>query len=112
MDASTFLLTVLGFYALYYAGLFAYDRFRLGSQGGSTSSSQQVYHLDKGNGSHTSSHSVQVQRHGEQGGFSKTSLLSATEDDDSDLGIEYISDDGIEAIDEKLDSHFRTVISI
>ena len=109
MDASTFLLTVLGIYALYYAALFAYDRFRLGTQGGSTSSSQQVYHLAKGNGTHTSSHSVQVQRHGEQGDFSKNSLASATEDDDSDLGIEYVSDDGIEAIDEKLDSHFRTV---
>ena len=112
MDTSTFLLTVLDIYAIYYAALFAFDRFRLGTQGGSTSSSQQVYHLDKGNGSHTSPHSVQVQRHGDQSGFTETAQMSSKEDDDSDLGIEYVSDDGIEAIDEKLDSHFRTVKNI
>ena len=109
MDASTFLLTVLGIYALYYAVLFAYDRFSLRAQGGSASSSLRVYQLDKGNGNHTSAHSVQVQRHGDQAGFTETAQMSSKEDDDSDLGIEYVSDDGMEAIDEKLDSHFRTV---
>jgi hypothetical protein len=107
MELSTFILSVLGTYTLYYAALFAYDRMRLRTRGASQPSSHHVYRLE-GTGQPVMHGSAgNGQREGD--GFPRLETASSREDEDSDLGIEYISDDGIEVVDERLEEHFRTV---
>jgi hypothetical protein len=109
MELSTFLLSVLGTYTLYYAVLFAYDRLRLRTQGASQPSPHHVYRLE-GAGQPTMHDSVGIGRREEDGDrFPRPEAVSSREDEDSDLGIEYISDDGIEVVDDRLEEHFRTV---
>jgi hypothetical protein len=111
MELSTFLLSVLGIYTLYYAALFAYDRMRLRTQGASQPSSHHVYRLE-GAGQpamHGSSGIGRREGDNDGDGFTGPDAGTSREDEDSDLGIEYISDDGIEVVDERLEEHFRTV---
>ncbi len=109
MELSTFIFSVLGTYTLYYAALFAFDRMRLSTRGASQSASHHVYRLE-GAGHPTMHGSAGKGRREEDGdGFPGPEAVSAKEDEDSDLGIEYISDDGIEVVDERLEEHFRTV---
>jgi hypothetical protein len=109
MELSTFLLSVLGTYTLYYAALFAYDRMRLRTQGALQSPSHHVYRLEGAGQTAMHGSSGKERREENWEGLPGPEAVSSIEDDDSDLGIEYISDDGIEVVDERLEEHFRTV---
>jgi hypothetical protein len=109
MELSTFLLSVLGTYTLYYAALFAYDRLRLRTQGSSQSPSHHIYRLEGAGQPAMHGSAGKGRRKGDGDGFPGPETGSSRDDEDSDLGIEYISDDGIEVVDERLEEHFRTV---
>ena len=109
MEHSTFILSVLGIYTLYYAALFAYDRMRLRTQGASQPSSHHVYRLKGAAQPVMHGPAGKGRREEDRDGFPGPEAVSSSEDVDSDLGIEYISDDGIEVVDERLEEHFRTV---
>ncbi len=109
MEPSTFILSVLGSYTLYYAALFAYDRMRLRTKGASHPSSHHVYRLEGTWQPVMHGSAGKGRREGDGDGLPGPEAVSSREDEDSDLGIEYISDDGIEVVDERLEEHFRTV---
>jgi len=109
MELSTFLLSVLGTYTLYYAALFAYDRMRLRTQVASQPSSHHVYRLEGTGQPSMHGFAGKGRREGDGDRFPGPETVSSKEDEDSDLGIEYISDDGIEVVDKRLEEHFRTV---
>jgi hypothetical protein len=109
MELSTFILSVLGTYTLYYAALFAYDRMRLRTQRASQPSSHHVYRLEGAGQPAMHGSAGKGRREEDRDGFPGPEAESSREDEDSDLGIEYISDDGIEVVDERLEEHFRTV---
>ena len=98
MTPLTFTLTVLGFYAAYYGVLFLTDHL---TRRRSTSSSDTLYTLAPGTDPPPSSAGAKDRL------MPETYLPAPIRqdippDEDSDLGIEYLSDDGIEATDENL----------
>ncbi len=109
MEHSTFILSVLGIYTLYYAALFTYDRMRLRTKGASQPSPHYVFRLEGAGQPAMHGSAGKGRREEDRDGFPGPEAESSREDEDSDLGIEYISDDGIEVVDERLEEHFRTV---
>ena len=109
MDASTFLPTVLVLYLLYYAALLSYDRIRTRTSGHSSSASQQEYRLDARNDFSQAPHTIATPEDAvfPDSYFREVSPLSSTEQEDTDLGIDPISDDGIEVTGEYLHQYFK-----
>ena len=109
MDASTFLPTVLVLYLLYYAALLSYDRIRTRSSGHSSSASHQEYRLDARNEFSQAPHTIATPEDAAypDSYFREISALSSTDQEDTDLGIDPISDDGIEVTGENLHQFFK-----
>ncbi len=109
MDASTFLPTVLVLYFLYYAALLSYDRIRTRTSGHSSSASQQEYRLDDRNDFSLAPHTIATLEDATypDSYFREVSPLSSTEQEDTDLGIDPISDDGIEVTEGNLFQYFK-----
>jgi hypothetical protein len=109
MDASTFLPTVLVLYFLYYAALLSYDRIRFRTSGHSSSASHREYRLDAVNDLSQDPHTNATSEDAAYPDcyFREVSPLSSTEHEYTDLGIDPISDDGIEVTDENLHTYFK-----
>ncbi len=104
MTPLTFTLTVLGLYAAYYGVLFLSDHL---TRRRSTSSADTLYTLAPGTDPPPSPAAAKDRL------MPETYLPAPVQpdippDEDSDLGIEYLSDDGIEATDENLAALLRT----
>jgi hypothetical protein len=98
MTPTTFTLTVLGLYAAYYGVLFLSDHL---SRRRSTSSADTLYTLAPGTDPPLSP-TVAKDRLMPETYLPVPIRQDIPPDEDSDLGIEYLSDDGIEATDENL----------
>ncbi len=109
MDALTFLPTVLVLYFLYYAALLSYDRFRTRTYSHPSFASHQEYRLDARNDFSHPPHTITTSEDAvyPDSYFREVSPLSSTEQEDTDLGIDPISDDGIEVTGESLHQYFK-----